>query len=334
MLHNLSIGGGPMVLDAAGVASGQAFLQGELEKRDPKLLEPLKSVTWMRDIYAETGGGFVDFTSNIYVDYATSGTNQYGIINGATNNIPTIQANFSKDIFTVFPWANIIKVPFMDQQRMSTIGRSLDEQLDNGLRLAYNKALDQNVYFGFTDYGTTGLINSASIASGLAPAGASTSRSWALKTPNEILADVNTVLTATWASSEYDITGMANQILIPPAVFGYINTTLISSAGNQSIYSYLMANNIAKAQGVDLVIAPARQCIGAGVPLTTGGANSNRLVAYRNDKDRVSFDIPVPLSRVMTQADVNQLSYLTAYVAQMGQVKFKYTQCAYYMDGI
>ena len=37
--------GGAMTLDAAGIASGGAFLTSELEKRDTLIREPLTSVT-------------------------------------------------------------------------------------------------------------------------------------------------------------------------------------------------------------------------------------------------------------------------------------------------
>lgn len=325
----------PMALDSAGLASGQAFLTGELEKRDPRLLEPLTSVTWMRDIVAQTGGGYVDFTSNYFVDYATSGANQYGIINGSANNIPIIQANVSKDTFPVFTWANNIKIPFLDQQKMSQIGRSLDQIFDKGLRLNYNKTLDQNVYFGFPEHGTYGLVNNPNVTSGLAnDTGSGASRKWADKTPEEIMSDINGVLVSTWAASEYDLEGMANHILLPPAVYSDLNNRLISSAGSQSILSYLTENNIAKAQGRPLVIVPARQCIAQGTETVSGEGSSDRLVAYVNDEDKVSFDLPVPLTRAMTQPDVNQLAYITAYIGLIGTVKFKYFQTAHYLDGI
>lgn len=331
-----SVGGyAPMALDSAGMASGQAFLVGELEKRDPRLLEPLTSVTWMRDIVAATGGGYVEFTSNYFVDYATSGANQHGIIGGETNNIPIIQANVTKDTYPVFTFANNIKVPFLDQQRMNQIGRSLDQIFDEGLRLNYNKALDQNVYQGFSDFGTTGLVNNPNVTASVAPLNeAGTSRKWVDKSPTEIMADVNNVLVATWAASQYDITGMANHILIPPADFAYINTTLVSTAGSISILEYLKRNNIATSQGRSLEILPSRWTIDAGVTTITGDNPSDRLVAYCNDENRVCFDLPVPLTRAMTQPDVNQLSYLTAYIGLIGVVKFKYYQCAYYLDGI
>jgi hypothetical protein len=322
---------GPMALDANGIASSQAFLISELEKRNQKINEPLMSVTWTRDIVAETGGGWIETTSSIFAEYATTGANEWGLINNETNNIPLIQANLSKDVYRVHKWANSIKVPFLDQQFMASaqVGRSLDELLYKGLQINYQKALDQNVYYGFPSAGTTGLVNDPNVASSLAPLNAGgTSRLWINKTPSEILRDINTLLTNTWANSEYDLEGMANQILVPPTIFGYLNTTLISSAGNQSIMKYLMENNIAVAQGRNFIIAPCRQCIGAGA------SGTDRLVAYVNNEDRVSFDLPIPLQRVMTESNANQLAYISPYVALIGQVKFKYFQTAQYMDGV
>jgi hypothetical protein len=322
------LGGGQIMTNDAAISSGMAFLNAELEKRDPRLLEPLASVTWMRDIVAKTGGGWVEFTSNYFVDYATTGGNDNGIIGGETNDIPIMQANINKDIFKVFTFSNILKVPFVDQSKLQGIGRSLDDILDKGIRLNYNKSIDNLVYTGLTSAGVYGLVNNPNVAASTAPNGASSSPLWKNKTPDEILNDINTLITTTWTNSEYDLTGMANHILIPPQQYAYIVGQKVSSAGNISILQFLLENNIAKNQGIDITIAPSRWCVGAGTGAT------DRVVAYVNDEDRVNFDLPVPLSRVMTQPQVTEMAYLTAYAAQLGQVKFLYFQCCEYLDGI
>jgi hypothetical protein len=316
-----------MTMDAA-TAGGMAFLVGELEKRDPKLREPLTSVTWQRDIVAKTGGGWVDATSTHNISYATSGGNENGIIGGASNDIPIMQADIGKDIYKVFTFAQILKVPFVDQQKLQNIGRSLDDILDKGIRLNYNKTLDQNVYNGFPAYGTYGLVNNPDVTRASVTIGAGGFYTWNTKTPDEILYDVNKIMTDGWAASEYDLSGMPNHILIPPAQYTYIVSTKVSSAGNVSILEFLLNNNIGKNQGVDLVIAPSRWCVGAGADRT------DRMVAYVNDEDKVHFDLTVPLSRVMTQPDVTQMAYMTAYASQIGQVKFLYLQPPRYGDGI
>lgn len=327
MLSDGSLGSG-RVLDAAGISTGMAFLEGELEKRDPKIREPLTSVTWPRDIVAESGGGWVDFTSTMNVDYATSGGNDNSLVGGATDVISLVQANINKDVYKVFTWAQGMKIPFVDSQKFQTIGRSIDSILDRGVRLNYNKSVDQLVYRGFTSVGFTGLVNDVNIVCSTAPNGAAGSPLWQNKTVDEILWDVNKTLTEAWAASEYDESAIPNHLLLPPDKYAYIVSTRIGTSGDENILDYLLRNNLATNRGGNLYIAPCRWCSGAG----TG--NTDRMVAYVNDRDKVYFDLPVPLTRAMTQPVALQFAYITIYAAQMGQVKWLYYQPARYMDGI
>lgn len=327
MMQDASLGVG-RALDAAGIATGMAFLEGELEKRDPKIREPLTSVTWPRDIVAETGGGWVDFTSTMNVDYATSGANDGSLVGGATDVITTVQANVNKDIFRVFTWAQAMKIPFVDSQKFQTIGRSIDSILDKGIRLNYNKSIDQLVYQGFKNVGITGLVNDDNVVSSLAPNGASGDTLWSSKTVDEILWDINKALVEAWAASEYDESAIANHILLPPAKYAYIQSTRIGTSGDESILSYILKNNLAANQGKSLTIVPCRWCTGAGID------DKDRMVVYVNDKDFLYFDLPVPLTRAMTQPVALQFAYVTIYAAQMGQIKWMYYQPARYVDGI
>lgn len=320
--------GGAVAMDSQAIGTGMSFLVGELEKRDNELNEPLSSVTWPRDIVANTGGGWVESTSNMFTDYATTGGSEHGLIRGQTNNIPIVQGNVSKDLYKVLPWSNVLKVPLIDQEKLKGIGRSLNEILDNGIKLNYNKTLDHMVYEGLPDDEIYGLVNNPIISTTLAEVGQSGATEWKNKTPDEILDDINQTLTRTWAQSEYDLTGMANHILVPPHLYTYLVSRKVSEAGNVSLLTYLLENNIAKNQGIDLVIDPSRWCSEAG----TG--KKDRMVAYVNAKNRVHIDIPVPLQRMMTETSAKDLAYYTPYLANIGQVVFKYTQCALYVDGI
>ncbi|HBJ2623559.1 TPA: DUF2184 domain-containing protein [Clostridium botulinum] len=317
-----------MSMDSASIGNGMAYLNGELEKRDTKLNEPLTSVTFARDIPVKTGGGWVETTSNMFVDYATTGGNGNGLIRGQSNNIPIIQANTSKDQFKVFPWSNVIKIPFIDQQKMQGIGRSLDSILDNGIRLNYNKSIDLIVYKGVEEEKVYGLVNDPNVVTTIAKNGASGKATWKDKTPDEILDDVNTAINDAWKYSEYDNSGIPNHILISPQNYAYIVSRKVSEAGNISILNYLLENNIAKNQQVDLAIEPSRWCVGAGTGKT------DRMVSYVNDESKVLIDIPVPLMRAMTQPSVENIAYMTAYMANIGQVKFLYYECVSYTDGI
>lgn len=318
------------VMDAA-VAGGMAFLEAELEKRDPKVHEPLTSVTWMRDITVKSGGGWVDYTSNLFVDYGISGPNGYGLQGNQTTTIPIVQANLTKDLYPTFNWGNVLKVNFIDLQKLQGVGRSLDDMLDKGVKLNWNKTLDQLTYTG--PYGSTaypGLVNNGAVSASSVATGAGGSKLWINKTPAEILFDVNTAMVSTWAASQYDVTGMADTLLIPPSQFAFIASQLISSAGSVSILTYLLENNIGKTQGVDLKIFPSRWCIGAG------SGPTDRMVCYVNDEEKVYLDVTVPIQRVMTTPNIDEGggAYLTLYQGQLGMVKFLYTQPALYQDGL
>lgn len=315
----------------AAIAGGMAFLEAELEKRDPKVHEPLTSVTWMRDMPIKSGGGWVEFTSNFFVDYQISGPSMYGMQAGQSTNIPIVQGNITKDIYRVFNWENILRVTFIDMQKSQGIGRSLDDLYDKGVKLNWNKALDQQVYQGPIPGSTTypGLINNANVTAASVATGAAGFTAWTTKTPAEILNDVNSVMVSTWAASQYDVSGMARNILIPAAQYAYICSQLISIAGTTSILTYLLENNIGKTQGVDLKIFPSRWCAGAGQ------SGTDRMVAYVADQDKIYMDVTVPIQRVMTVPTVNGGgAYETLYAGQVGVVKWMYYQPGAYADGI
>lgn len=312
----------------AATSSGLAYLKGELEKMDPKVREPLTSVTWQRDIVAKTGGGWVEFTSTFDMDYGTAGPNQKSIVASGDTSIPMMQVNTNKNMYKVFTFMHGMQVPFVDQAKLKQIGRNLEDLLDKGIRLNYNKTLDQNVYTGFTDLGMTGLLNDPNVITAMVENGASGKADWKHKTPDEILQDINQALVEAWTASEYDLAGMPNHILIPPAAYAYITLHKVSEAGNVSIMEYLMENNIAKEQDVKLCIEPCRWCVGSGE------GDTDRMMVYVNDEDKVNFDITVPLNRIMTQPSVERAAYITLYAAQIGQVKFTYYQPVRYYDGI
>lgn len=319
----------PLTTDAA-ISGGLTFLVKELEKRDSKLLEPLTSVTWPRDMPVRTGGGFVESIAAIAVNYASAGVDANGLISGQTNNIPVIDADLTDQAWKTVIWAEIMKVSYIDQQKLQNIGRSLDDILSKGLQLHHNKTLDQSVYTGFAAHGFTGLVNNSSVTRYTVDPHTTngSDTQWEHKTADEILNDVNEAIVKTWEESEYDLSGMANHILIPAEQYAYIVHAKVGVTGDKSILTYLLENNIGKNQGISLSINPSRWCKGAG----TSGAD--RLVAYANSEDRIRIDLTVPLKRWITQVDATQMAYLTPYVSQWSEVQFLYEQPVVYADGI
>lgn len=326
-------GGLPAIptMDADGIASGGAFLVSELEKRDPLIRKPLTSITYPRDIVVQTGGGWVDYVSAMSVAHGITGGSGNGPVHaGGANGLPVVQASMDKGLFKAHIFAAALRVMFVDMQKAGFIGRPLDQMLQEGMRMAYDKHMDKSVYVGLSEYGTTGLLNHPDAAETTVKGnGAAThSTKWADKTPRQILDDVNGAILSVWEAAEYDPSALPNHILLPYEQYTYILNAPVTELATETILDYIMKNNVATKNGGSLFIGAARWCKGAG----TGGAD--RMAVYVNHERFVKVDELVPLSRVMTSPNAAEVCYDTAYMANVSEVQVFYPQCIMYFDGI
>ena len=243
---------------------GFAFLEKQLEKVDDKILEPLNATLWPRDMPVKTGGGFVENVASIDVNYASSGNGEDSLIWDATNDIPVIQADFGKSIARVFNFSQYARIPYIDKQKFKNISLNIEDFLNKGVHLLFDKLCDQNVYTGFQKVNSTGLLNNANVTAVAVdphtPSGTDTK--WEEKDADEILADINKALTAVWEDNEMSEDALPNHILVPVEQFGAIVSRKVGVTGDKSILTYIEENNIVAKQGKDLVISPCKFCKG------------------------------------------------------------------------
>jgi hypothetical protein len=312
------------------IATAGAFLVSELEKRDPIVRVPLTSFTYARDIPIKTGGGWVDHTSNLNIDYGVTGGAGDGTVQaGGANGSPLIQMNLEKDTYKTHVFNTTMRIKFVDMMRSQVTGRSLDKMLSDGVRMVYDKHMDQNVYKGLATYGSYGLVNNPNITAATAAYDSTnTYTDWAHKTPQEILKDINDAINAVWEAAGYDLRAMPNHILLPHEQFNYIATQPVSGLSEKSILTYLQENNVAAKNNVQLVIAGVPWCKGAGTGTT------DRMVVYVHDELFVAVEELAPLSRVMTSPSTEAQAYDSLYMANLSEVEFFYTQTVRYVDGI
>lgn len=321
--------GKAVAMDAAGIASGQAFLVSELEKRDMLVRTPLTSYTYTRDIPIRVGGGWADYVSAMSVGYGLTGGAGEGMVTAnAADGIPLVQADFSKDAWKAHAISAGTRVFWIDMMKGNMTGRNIDTLLRDGLRLAYDKHMDQNVYVGIPAYGTTGLVNNPDVTATTVANGAGGTATWATKTPDEILNDVNTAILDAWAASGYDLDAIPNHIILPYEQYNYIATTRVSALAEKTILTFLLDNNVARANGSDLFIGATAWCKGAG----TG--STDRMVVYCNKERYVAVDELVPLTRAMTSTNAERFSYDTAYAGNVSECEIFYAQTLVYADGI
>ena len=323
-LNTMQGGAKPFAMDAAGIASGQAFLTGELEKRDMLVRTPLTSFTYTRDIPIRVGGGWAEYVSAMNVGYGITGGSGDNLIQAASvDGIPLVQANFGKDLWKTHIISAGTRIFWVDMQRGNMTGRNLDTLLRDGLRMTYDKHMDENTYVGFARYGTTGLINNADVTV------TSASTTFANATsPDDILDIINTAILDAWAAAGYDLDAIPNHIIMPYEQYNYIATTRIGQLAEKTILTFLLENNVAKQNGSDLFIGATAWCKSAGA------GNADRMVVYCNKERYIAMDELVPLTRAMTTPNAERFSYDTAYAGNVSEVEVFYTQPIVYVDGI
>lgn len=319
-------------MDAAGIASGQAFLSSELEKRDNLVRTPLTSFTYARDIPVRVGGGWAETISAMQVGYGVTGGSGDGLMHsGGANGIPMVQADFSKGLYKAHMIAAGTRVMWIDMQRGNMTGRNIDSLLRDGLRMAYDKHMEENTYVGFARYGTTGLVNAPDVTvmdASSNGAASSPSTAWEDKTPDQILKDVNDVILATWARAGYDRDAIPDHLIMPYEQYNYIATTKVTELAEKTILTFLLENNVAKHNGADLFIGATVWCKGAG------DDGVDRLVCYCDKERYIAMDELAPLTRAMTSPNTADFCYDTAYAGNLSEVEVFYDQTITYMDGI
>lgn len=314
--------------------SSLAYFVNQLENLDKKLYEPLTSVSWGRDIKLRPGISMSnESTSFIQSAFAGAATlNVEGGANGGnmpwlsaeTTAIPGVSVNGNKIVLPLRLLGREISYTSVELERSALTGQPIDTQKTTALNTLYQMNVDQMVYIGSTDVGATGLVNNASVTSGSVATGLSGSTLWSQKTPDEILADVNTLLESTWSASAFAV--CPGKLLLPPLQFSYISSQKVSSAGNVSILKFLQENSIALAiNGKELEICPVKWLTGAGATST------NRMVAYTNDENRVRYPM-VPIRR--ETAYYQGIHYTAPYIWAFGVMEFVYPETVQYADGI
>ena len=156
--------------DGRTVDSTGAFLVGELERLDQTLHMPLASVSWSRDIDLREDVTIADdvssFTLSTFASAGGLGAGN-GVGNGkawigkTSNQIGGVGLDIAKISNPLRPWGLEIKYSIMELESAAKLGRPVDQQKFEGLQLKFQMDVDEQVYFGDSSTGDTGLINNA-----------------------------------------------------------------------------------------------------------------------------------------------------------------------------
>jgi len=314
--------------------SALSYFVNQLDNLDKRLYEPLVSVSWGRDIKLRAGITMSnESTSFIRSAFAAPGTlkNSSGSSGGnmpwlsaETTAIPGVEINGERIVLPLRLLGREVSYTSVELERSQLTGQPIDAQKMEAMNILYQMNTDQIVYIGSDDVKTQGLLNNDLITQTEVADGAAGSKAWTTKTPDEILADVNTLIEACWQSAAFAV--CPDKLLLPPFQFSYIASQKVSSAGNVSILKFLKENSISlSVNGKELDIQPVKWLTGRG------NDSEDRMVAYTNDEMRVRYPM-VPIRR--ETAYYQGIRYTAPYIWAFGGLEIVYPETLRYADGI
>ena len=308
--------------DAAGI-----FLTQQLTKYDWTANDPLVKITWDRDVPRRLDVAITDdYAAYILNNYAVPGTLTPGGKSWVGKNSTAVSGP-ALDVAPVLnplnAWGEFPSWSMRELWQSQFLGRPLDTSKLDVMMLKFEMDTDEQVYTGDTTLGLTGLFNNTSVQT-ISASGSGSARNFINKTPTQILADFNTLLSLVQTNSGYAAT--PSRVLMPYEIMNILTSELISSAGSDSILTFLSRNSVSlQNNGKPLEIEGVKWALGAG----SGG--SNRMMAYTPARKYIQFP-RVELQRLAIQN--RGFDQILPTIGMLGVVEFRYPETVAYMDNI
>jgi hypothetical protein len=210
--------------------------------------------------------------------------------------------------------------------RAALVGQALTNQKADAARRASQEFIHSAALFGDTLKNFAGLVNSAAVTQGLVANNlAATSRLWVNKTPDEILVDVNAVITGIYTGSA--TVEMADTLLLPVDSTLYLGQRRLDATSQETVLGFLSRTNA-------YTITTGRPLTIRGVNRldTAGAGGTRRMVAYRRDPGVVEFHNPMP-HRFLPLWQNGPLNFLVPGIFRIGGCEFKRPAAIRYADG-
>lgn len=210
---------------------------------------------------------------------------------------------------------------------------NLTNERANAARRAAEEYIDNIVTNGDATKNWDGLINFTGVtrvdaaASGTGSGNAQ--RRWANKTPDNIIRDVNDILTGIYSNSLQ--VEMADTLLLPIAAFTDLASRRLTDTGT-TVMRFIEESNIYTATtGMPLMIRVMRGLENAST--ATGDTSAGRAIAYRRDPSVLRLHMPMP-HRFLMPMQTAPLVYEIPGIFRLGGLEIRRPGAMRYLDGI
>jgi len=208
------------------------------------------------------------------------------------------------------------------------LGMNLSADKASAARRAAEEKIDQVAFVGDAAKGFTGLVNAATPTATTAPAdGTGSATTFASKTPDQVLRDINGQLTGIFTGTVG--VEMADTLLLPYSVLLDLSTRRIDAVNQTTILEWVERNNIyTRTTRQPLTISGAFGYLDAA-----GAGGTKRMVAYRRSPEVLKFHMPMPY-RFLPAWQTGPIKFDIPGIFRLGGVDIRRPKAVRYLDGV
>ena len=257
--------------------------------------------------------------------FATDKTGKPEILANRSEVIPLADVTREKFEHRIEAWA--IGYDYSDEEiaQAARLGIPLAADKAIACRRAVEEMCDDLLANGNADLGWDGLLDNASITKKDAAAnGTGGSKKWKDKKAEDIIADVNDVLSGVYIDSK--TVELADTLLFPPQLFADIMGKVIEGTA-VTVWDFLERNNIyTRRTGMPLMVREYR-----GLETAAAG-DTGRVVAYRRDPEVLKFHMPMPFQ--FQEPIKHMFHYVIPGRFRVGGLEIRRPKAMRYLDGV
>lgn len=249
-------------------------------------------------------------------------------VSGSADDIPLVDLMQTKTETTVsmagigYGWS------LEELSQAQYLGFDLNSRKAMAARRASEEHIDKVAFVGDAAKGFYGVVNQPGVtAIDAAASGVGSSTAFADKTPGQILADFNLLLSGQFTTTHG--AEMSDTMLLPYTQYHDLATRPLSDYDmGTTVLDWILRNNVFTVEtGRTLTIRGMRDLEGRG----DGG--TDRMVAYRNDEEVFRLNMPMPY-RFLPVFQTGPMRWDVPGIFRLGGVDVSLPEAMRYMDGI
>ncbi len=210
------------------------------------------------------------------------------IMQDYANDFPRVDTYGVENITKIYGIGCSYAYTVVEIRRAQMANVPLDQKKANFARRAIEQVINTIAWVGNASFNINGLLNFPGITQGTIPAdGSGSSTLWVNKTPDQIIRDLNNLVTAVINTTNGK--EIPTDLLLPISAYTYLANTRMGTPSDKTILEFFLDNQKAAGWIQRITMLPDLNGIGLG--------GTNRAFCYVRDEDHVQLAIPQPFEQ-------------------------------------